>query len=206
MVGLEDSAHPTTTTPLAVFYRDETAGSLCALADIHDSAILIQCQMKPLFALDTVQREMIIATTSREVVELFGLIRSAQPAPGAVPQVKNAVMVAGAVEERLRPLKGMVVVLQYDRHSVFLKQRHPVFAIGFAGSLISADSQRSPKRRIGRRMVDNKDVRVIDAERVCDRFVLLAGGRVRGSGTLDELRRRTGQVRAGLEDVFLALT
>jgi ABC-2 type transport system ATP-binding protein len=47
---------------------------------------------------------------------------------------------------------------------------------------------------------------LIDAERVCDRFVLLAGGRVRGSGTLDDLRRRTGQVEAGLGDVFLALT
>ena len=47
---------------------------------------------------------------------------------------------------------------------------------------------------------------LVDAERVCDRFVLLAGGCVRGSGTLDELRRRTSQVGAGLEDVFLALT
>ena len=47
---------------------------------------------------------------------------------------------------------------------------------------------------------------LVDAERVCDRFVLLAGGRVRGSGTLDDLCRRTGQVEAGLEDVFLALT
>lgn len=47
---------------------------------------------------------------------------------------------------------------------------------------------------------------LVDSERVCDRFVLLAGGRVRGSGTLDDLRRRTGQVEGGLEDVFLALT
>jgi ABC-type multidrug transport system ATPase subunit len=47
---------------------------------------------------------------------------------------------------------------------------------------------------------------LIDAQRVCDRFVLLAGGRVRGSGTLDELRKRSGQSEAGLEDVFLALT
>jgi ABC-2 type transport system ATP-binding protein len=47
---------------------------------------------------------------------------------------------------------------------------------------------------------------LLDAERVCDRFVLLAGGRIRGTGTLDELRNRTGQVGAGLEDVFLALT
>jgi ABC-2 type transport system ATP-binding protein len=47
---------------------------------------------------------------------------------------------------------------------------------------------------------------LIDAERVCDCFVLLAGGRVRGTGTLDELRKRTGQFSAGLEEVFLALT
>jgi ABC-type multidrug transport system ATPase subunit len=47
---------------------------------------------------------------------------------------------------------------------------------------------------------------LVDAERVCDRFVLLADGRLRGIGSLDELRSRTGQAAAGLEDVFLALT
>ena len=47
---------------------------------------------------------------------------------------------------------------------------------------------------------------LIDAERICNRFVLLADGRVRGNGTLGELRRRTGLVGAGLEDLFLALT
>jgi len=45
-----------------------------------------------------------------------------------------------------------------------------------------------------------------DAERVCDRFVLLADGAVRGVGTIDELRAKTGLAAAGLEDVFLALT
>jgi ABC-2 type transport system ATP-binding protein len=45
-----------------------------------------------------------------------------------------------------------------------------------------------------------------DAERVCDRFVLLAGGMVQGAGTLDELRAEAGLPAAGLEDVFLALT
>jgi ABC-type multidrug transport system ATPase subunit len=45
-----------------------------------------------------------------------------------------------------------------------------------------------------------------DAERVCDRFVLLAEGRVCGSGSLDELRTQIGQSAAGLEDIFLALT
>src|ERR1700730_16326215 len=43
-----------------------------------------------------------------------------------------------------------------------------------------------------------------DAERVCDRFMLLADGRLRGAGTLDELRRASGG--AALEEVFLALT
>jgi ABC-2 type transport system ATP-binding protein len=47
---------------------------------------------------------------------------------------------------------------------------------------------------------------LLDAERVCDRFVLLANGRVSGVGTLDELRAQTGKVSSGLEDVFLALT
>jgi ABC-type multidrug transport system ATPase subunit len=45
-----------------------------------------------------------------------------------------------------------------------------------------------------------------DAERVCDRFVLLADGAVRGAGTLDELRTQTRLTSASLEDVFLALT
>jgi ABC-2 type transport system ATP-binding protein len=45
-----------------------------------------------------------------------------------------------------------------------------------------------------------------DAERVCDRFVLLADGRICGVGTLDELRTQIEKPAAGLEDVFLALT
>jgi ABC-2 type transport system ATP-binding protein len=45
-----------------------------------------------------------------------------------------------------------------------------------------------------------------DAERVCDRFILLADGRVCGIGSLDDLRARIGQATARLEDIFLALT
>jgi ABC-type multidrug transport system ATPase subunit len=46
-----------------------------------------------------------------------------------------------------------------------------------------------------------------DAERICDRFVLLSAGRVRGAGTLAALRTAAGlSADAGLEEVFLALT
>jgi ABC-2 type transport system ATP-binding protein len=51
---------------------------------------------------------------------------------------------------------------------------------------------------------------IADAARVCDRFVLLSGGRVRGEGTIDDLRRQTdpsdGPHASNLEDLFLALT
>lgn len=45
-----------------------------------------------------------------------------------------------------------------------------------------------------------------DAERVCDRFILLAGGQVRGIGSLRELRIQTGIRQGSLEEIFLALT
>jgi ABC-2 type transport system ATP-binding protein len=50
---------------------------------------------------------------------------------------------------------------------------------------------------------------ISDAARVCDRFVLLSGGRVRGEGTFDELAAVAaahGAACADLEEVFLALT
>ncbi len=49
---------------------------------------------------------------------------------------------------------------------------------------------------------------VADAARVCDRFVLLSGGRVRGEGTLEELSMLAAGRTAShdLEEVFLALT
>ena len=45
-----------------------------------------------------------------------------------------------------------------------------------------------------------------DAERVCDRVILLAGGRIRGAGALAELRAQTSLPVGSLEDIFLALT
>ena len=52
---------------------------------------------------------------------------------------------------------------------------------------------------------------ISDAARVCDRFVLLSGGRVCGEGTLDELAalaaaRGVRRPAGDLEEVFLALT
>ncbi len=45
-----------------------------------------------------------------------------------------------------------------------------------------------------------------DAERVCDRFILLSGGQIRGIGSLRELRTQTGITQGSLEEIFLALT
>jgi ABC-type multidrug transport system ATPase subunit len=44
-----------------------------------------------------------------------------------------------------------------------------------------------------------------DAERVCDRFVLLSDGRVRGAGTHEELAAQADCPRGSLEEIFLAL-
>ncbi len=46
-----------------------------------------------------------------------------------------------------------------------------------------------------------------EAEKICDRFLLLDQGRVLAIGTLDELRKQTGlSSNATLEEVFLAIT
>lgn len=48
---------------------------------------------------------------------------------------------------------------------------------------------------------------IAEAELVCDRFLLLNGGRVRGEGTLAELSKQSASHPGStLEDVFLALT
>jgi ABC-type multidrug transport system ATPase subunit len=47
-----------------------------------------------------------------------------------------------------------------------------------------------------------------DAERICDRLLLLSNGKLAGAGTLDHLRERAGLAagQGSLEDVFLRLT
>jgi len=47
---------------------------------------------------------------------------------------------------------------------------------------------------------------LVDAGRVCDRLVLVSGGKVAGEGTIPELRSRANLNEGGLEEIFLALT
>jgi ABC-type multidrug transport system ATPase subunit len=47
---------------------------------------------------------------------------------------------------------------------------------------------------------------LVDAERVCDRLVLLNDGRVVAEGTLSELRELARVDQGGLEEIFLELT
>jgi ABC-2 type transport system ATP-binding protein len=47
---------------------------------------------------------------------------------------------------------------------------------------------------------------ISDAARICDRFVLLSGGRVRGEGRIDELAARSAPSSPSLEEIVLALT
>jgi ABC-2 type transport system ATP-binding protein len=48
---------------------------------------------------------------------------------------------------------------------------------------------------------------LMDAERICDFFILLNNGRLAGQGTLAELERLAGRPSGkGLEEIFLALT
>ena len=47
---------------------------------------------------------------------------------------------------------------------------------------------------------------LVDAGRVCDRLVLLSGGRVVGEGSIDELRAQANLSEGGVEEIFLALT
>jgi len=47
---------------------------------------------------------------------------------------------------------------------------------------------------------------LLDAARICDRFLLLTNGRLLGAGTLEELQEKAGKKAVSLEEVFLALT
>ena len=63
------------------------------------------------------------------------------------------------------------------------------------------------------RLLSNKELVILQMlskgmsnKAICDRLVLLSGGRVAGEGTLAELRAKANLSDGGLEEVFLALT
>src|SRR2546423_995244 len=47
---------------------------------------------------------------------------------------------------------------------------------------------------------------LVDAGRVCDRLVMLSGGKVVGEGSIDELRAQANLSEGGVEETFLSLT
>jgi len=74
-------------------------------------------------------------------------------------------------------------------------------------SLGVMDLLRRFRTREGNRTLVLSIHQLSEAEKICDRFLLLARGRVLAVGTLAELCARAGlPARAGLEEVFLALT
>jgi len=77
--------------------------------------------METLLALDAVQREVIITTAGRKIGQIFRLVRGAKPPPGAISQVEDAILVAKTVEEWLRPLESVVMMLENDRNAILLK-------------------------------------------------------------------------------------
>lgn len=44
------------------------------------------------------------------------------------------------------------------------------------------------------------------AEKYCDRFIILHEGKIRAQGTLEDLRKLTGETQATLDDIYLKLT
>jgi len=63
------------------------------------------------------------------------------------------------------------------------------------------------RREAGHRILVVSLHQMTDAQKLCDRFLLLVEGRPRGEGSLDSLRAHAGlSDHADLEEVFLALT
>ena len=61
------------------------------------------------------------------------------------------------------------------------------------------------RRTLGGRTMLLSIHQLTEAEKICDRFLLLNSGRVAALGSLDQLRSQAGLDSGGLEEVFLAL-
>src|SRR5437763_13865506 len=60
---------------------------LATVPHVHHAPELIERQMKPLLALDAVQRQVVIAASAGQEVELVRGLRGADATPGAVAEV-----------------------------------------------------------------------------------------------------------------------
>jgi ABC-2 type transport system ATP-binding protein len=145
--------------------------------------------------------------TAEQVLAFFGGVyrRSAND----VSEIVSTVGLRPALAKRINALsKG------YNRRLIIalgFLTRHPILLLDepFDGfDLRQTRDMMSVLRRVasGGRTLLLSIHQLRDAEQVCDRLALLADGRIRGVGTLEELRGRANRPGASLEEVFLALT
>ncbi len=145
--------------------------------------------------------------TAEQVLAFFGGVhrRSAND----VSDIVSMVVLRPVLAKRINALsKG------YNRRLIIalgFLTRHPILLLDepFDGfDLRQTRDMMSVLRRVasGGRTLLLSIHQLRDAEQVCDRLALLADGRIRGVGTLEELRRQANRPGANLEEVFLALT
>jgi len=145
--------------------------------------------------------------TAEQVLAFFGGVyrRSAND----VSDIVSMVVLRPVLAKRINALsKG------YDRRLIIalgFLTRHPILLMDepFDGfDLRQTRDMMSVLRRVasGGRTLLLSIHQLRDAKQVCDRLALLADGRIRGVGTLEELRGRANRPGASLEEVFLALT
>jgi ABC-2 type transport system ATP-binding protein len=145
--------------------------------------------------------------TAEQVLAFFAGVyrRSASE----VSEIVSAVGLRPALTKRMRALsKG------YNRRVIIaigFLTRHPILLMDEPFDGFDLRQTRDMMGVLRRVASDGRTLllsihQLRDAEQVCDRLALLADGRIRGVGTLEELRRQTNHPGANLEDVFLALT
>src|SRR5437899_11341853 len=104
-----ESARPGTARPGRLTrHADQPVRPLPAAGHVHDAAVLVEGQVIPLVALEPVQRQVVIAARDGQVRELVRLLRVAEPAPGAIAEVKHAVRMTQTADDRRGSFKGVV--------------------------------------------------------------------------------------------------
>ena len=126
-----------------------------------------------------------------------------------LPEVAEALGVAPLVARRLSGLskgerKRVVLALGLSAPQPLLLLDEPFDGLDLRQTREAAALLRSESAR-GRTLFLSIH-QLVDAARVCDRFVLLSGGREAGTGDLASLRERAALPEGSLEEVFLALT